>query len=76
MWLMSHDPFEELLAIARTVISDLEQIDDLSSFSKHSQAFDAIKQKLAAAGKKFTNHAINLAIELALTEFRKVIVED
>jgi hypothetical protein len=36
----------------------------------------AIKQKLTAAGKKFTNHAINLAIELALTEFRKAIVED
>ena len=70
LWLLGSGRMEFLIELAKVVVSKLEHRDDLDSGEKRKQARDEIRKKIHEAGKDFTEHMINLAIELALIEFR------
>ena len=71
LWLLANGRMEFLLDLAKRVVSRLENRDDLDSDEKRNLARDEIKKKIRDEGRNFTNHMINLAIELALIEFRE-----
>lgn len=61
---------EGLADIAAEVVKDMSS-GVLTSDEKRSAAFTAVKNCAIAEGKEFTDHAINIAIELALALFKE-----
>lgn len=57
---------EGLGDIAIGVVKELQNASDLTSEQKRKEAIARIKALAIAEGKKFSGHAVNLAIELAL----------
>jgi len=73
LWLLASGRMDFLIELAKKVVSRLEHRDDLDSDEKRKQARDEIKKKIKETGHLFTEHMINLAIELALIEFREQV---
>ncbi|MBU1024181.1 hypothetical protein KKB99_07860 [bacterium] len=71
LWLLGDGRIEFLLDLARKVVQRLENHDDLDSETKREKAKEEIREKLKHLGKNFSSHMINLAIEMALIEFRE-----
>jgi hypothetical protein len=72
LWLLESGKMEFLIDLAKKVVARLENRDDLDSDEKRKLAKDEIMKKIRSSGREFTQHMINLAIELALIEFRQV----
>ena len=73
MWILGNGRIEFLLEIARKVVSRLNHHDEMDSEEKRMEAKREIREKLKELGRDFSNHMINLAIEMALIEFREEI---
>ena len=71
LWLLGNGKIEFLLEIARKVVLGLDSHDDLDPDGKRKKAKEEIREKLKDLGKDFSSHLINLAIEMALVEFRE-----
>jgi hypothetical protein len=76
-FVIKSDPFKHLLAellpVAISVVSSLASVSVLSSAEKRNQAFGALVVAAKEKGLEFSDHMLNLLIELAVAKLKGTI---
>lgn len=73
LWMLGSNKIEPILEIASPIVKEFAPQDGYDGSVKRILVHKRVRDKLTETGKDFSDHLINLSIELALIELKEDI---